>query len=87
MKTTNKRLHPSNQFSVRVNIPFPNGLSGESLMKWFNLQNFGTEFVSKNRKISEEQKERAWKLHACHAYKFVFQITEEGDWMFIGRKG
>ena len=80
------KLNPYNQFSVNVSIPFPSGSEGESAMRWFNLQNCGSETVPLNKRVSKKHQERAHRLHAGRRYRFVFQVTKEGDWMFVGRK-
>lgn len=79
-------MKPTNQFAVEVSIPFPDGPEGDAVMRWFNLQNCGTETIPLNKKVSQKVKDRAHRLHMCRTYTFVFQVTAEGEWMFVGRK-
>lgn len=79
-------MQPTNQFSTEVSISFPSGDEGSAVMRWFNLQNFGSETVPLNKRVSKKHQERAHRLHAGRRYRFVFQVTEEGDWMFVGRQ-
>lgn len=80
-------ITPTNQFSVTVSIPFPSGTEGEATMRWFNLQNCGTETLPLNKLASKKHRDRAYHLHASRQYTFVFRVTAEGDWIFVGRKG
>jgi hypothetical protein len=79
-------IKPTNQFSAKISIPFPNGPEGIAVMRWFNLQNCGSETIPLNKKIPRKVKDRAHRLHMCRTYMFVFQVTKEGDWIFVGRK-
>lgn len=82
----NSSVKPTNQFDVEVSISFPQGDAGNAVMRWFNLQNCGKETIPLNKKASKKHVERAYRLHACRRYTFVFQVSAEGDWMFVGRK-
>jgi hypothetical protein len=79
-------IAPTNRFSVKVNVPFPDGTQGSAVMRWFNLQNCGQETIPLNKRASKKHQERAHHLHACRLYTFVFEVTAEGDWIFVGRK-
>jgi len=77
-------MKPTNQFSVEVSVPFPDGSDGEAVRRWFNLQNCGAETLPK--RASKKHRDRAYHLHASRQYTFVFRVTAEGDWIFVGRK-
>ena len=77
---------PTNQFVAEVSIPFPNGAQGDNLLRWFNLQNCGKESVPIEKPVSTKHLGNAYRLHQCRRFKFVFEITKEGEWRFVGRK-
>ena len=79
-------MQPTNQFTAEVSVSFPNGPDGEAVMRWFNLQNCGKETIPLTKRASKKHRDRAYRLHACRRYHFVFQVTAEGDWIFVGRK-
>lgn len=79
-------MNPTNQFTAEVSIPFPSGPEGSAVMRWFNVQNCGKETIPLNKKASKKHQDHAHRLHLCRRYNFVFQVTKEGDWIFVGRK-
>lgn len=79
-------MNPTNKFSVDVTIPFPETLEGSAVMRWFNLQNCGKEIIPLDEKISKRMKKRSQRLHERRDYTFVFEVTDEGEWKFVGRK-
>lgn len=79
-------MKPTNLFSIEVSIPFPSSPEGDAAERWFNLQNCGKETIPLTKRASKKHIDRAYHLHACRRYTFVFQVTKEGDWIFVGRK-
>ena len=77
---------PTNQFSVKVVIPFPKSPEINPVIQWFNIQNCGRPSIPLTEKVSPEHKERAYTLHRCREFTFVFEINAEGEWTFVGRK-
>ena len=75
---------PTNRFSVKVAINFP--LDSNHLLRWFNLQNCGKETIPLNEKVSSSHKKHAYNLRRGRVYDFVFEITKEGEWIYVGRK-
>lgn len=78
--------NPTNQFVAEVSIPFPDDMQGLKLMRWFNLQNCGKESVPPNTKVSKSHRKNARRLHQNREFQFVFEITKEGEWKFVGRR-
>jgi hypothetical protein len=78
---------PSNQFVAEVRVNFPDDHPyGINLLRWFNLQNCGKETVPVGKSISTEHLSNMYRLHQGRVFKFVFEITKEGEWKFVGRK-
>jgi hypothetical protein len=68
-------MNPTNQFVAYVTIPFPDDVQGLGIDEWYHHQN--------NGKVNKRQLKH---LHSPHEYRFVFEVTKNGDWIYVGRK-
>ena len=86
MSQKSKNLQPTNQFTAEVSISFPKDEQAVNVLHWFNLQNCGKKRLPLTSKASHSHKNAAYNLMAGRRYKFVFEVTKDGDWIFVGRK-
>lgn len=69
-------MTPTNRFEIDVVIPFPDDIQGLQVDDWFRIQN--------NGKVTKRQIKH---LLTSREYRFVFEVTKSGDWIYVGRKG
>jgi hypothetical protein len=70
------------QFTIKVTLPFPVTGEGMATLFWLHRQ-----YNPKGKKsVTKKQQEAAVKLLAPRDFEFVFEATEEGEWIFVGRK-
>ena len=77
---------PTNLFTAKVVVSFPGDEQGDKVKRWFNLKNCGQETIPLNRKASKKHIDRFYALNRCRSYELVFEVTESGEWIFVGRK-
>jgi len=72
-----------NTFVIEIDAHLPDNEELSAVSRWLNLQHAGKELIPLDEKCSQEHKDAAWHLHACHRFRAKFSINKQGHWKFI----